>query len=49
MAYLLQPIKLKILATGDEVGVDSLTAIGFMRLGGQFTPANQIKDISYRR
>ena len=34
MACLHQAIKLKILATGVAVGVDSLTVIGFMRLGG---------------
>ena len=29
-----QPIKFEILATGAAVDVDSLTVIGFMRLGG---------------
>ena len=28
-----QPIKLEILATGAAVNVDSLTVIGFMRIG----------------
>ena len=32
MANLHQPIKLKIFATGVEVNVDSLAAIGFMRI-----------------
>ena len=34
MANLHQPIKLKILAIGVEVGVDSLAVIGFMRICG---------------
>ena len=34
MANLHQPIKFKIFATGVGVGVDSLTVIEFMRLGG---------------
>ena len=34
MANLHQPIKLKILAIGVAVDVDSLAVIGFMRLGG---------------
>ena len=29
-----QPIKLEILATGAAEDVDSLTVIGFMRIGG---------------
>ena len=32
--YFHQPIKLKILATGVVVDVDSLAVIGIMRLGG---------------
>ena len=34
MANLHQTIKLKIFATGVEVGVDSLSVIGFMRICG---------------
>ena len=34
MANLHQPLKLKILASGVAVGVDSLTVIGFMRICG---------------
>ena len=34
MANFHQPIKLKILAIGVAVDVDSLTVIGIMRLGG---------------
>ena len=35
--YFDQPIKLEILATGATVYVDSLAAVGFMRIGGLFS------------